>query len=132
MVNNVYKAVVKRVYDAETIVVNIDLGFGSWLHHFKLKLKGIDAIHKRKGPEQDDAITWLSDKILYREIVIVSFPGKGKRRGKYEVFIYKDQREMFSSVNLFGDIITELVQLGYAQYTPNVKSGEYEIEYGST
>lgn len=103
-----YKAVVKRVYNAETVVLNIDLGFGSWLHHFKVKLKGISAIEKRKGPLYKESVEWLTNEILYREVYIKSYPGEGERQGRYEVEIKKQLEDDI-------DINNKLVKLGYAK-----------------
>ena len=103
-----YKAVVKRVYNAETVVLNIDLGFGSWLHHFKVKLKGITALEKRKGDLYKESVDWLTNEILYREVYIESFQGEGDRQGRYEVVIKKDLEKDIA-------INDKLVKLGYAK-----------------
>lgn len=124
--SRIYKAVVKRVYDAETIVINIDLGFGSWLHHFKVKLAGIEAKDKRGG-NLENAVNWLSDKILYREIVIMSVKGAGPRQGKYEVYIFKTYSDTFSSKSKYGEIVEGLVENGYATYKPVKKKKEKSI-----
>ena len=109
MVSRYYKAVVKRVYNAETVVLNIDLGFGSWLHHFKVKLKGITAIEKRKGDNYKASVEWLTNEILYREVYITSYQGEEERQGRYEVVIQKDLEQDI-------DINNKLVKLGYAKH----------------
>ena len=38
-----YKAHVTDVYDADTITVNVDLGFNTWIHDEKIRLARIDA-----------------------------------------------------------------------------------------
>jgi micrococcal nuclease len=47
----VYRAKVVSVYDADTMTVDIDCGFGVWLHKQKLRLYGINAPEVR-GPEK--------------------------------------------------------------------------------
>ena len=103
-----YKAIVKRVYNAETVVLNIDLGFGSWLHHFKVKLKGVNALEKRKGDLYKESVDWLTNEILFREVTIVSYPGSNDRQGKYEVVLQKDLNDPM-------DINNKLIKLGYAK-----------------
>ena len=44
-----YKAIVISVYDADTITVDIDLGFHIWARSEKIRLFGIDAPEVR-GP----------------------------------------------------------------------------------
>lgn len=38
-----YRALVQRVIDADSIVVNLDMGFDNWEHNLHVRLFGIDA-----------------------------------------------------------------------------------------
>lgn len=42
-----YKCIIRRIVDADTVDVNIDLGFGSWIHSARVRLYGIDAPETR-------------------------------------------------------------------------------------
>lgn len=42
-----YKAVVVHIVDGDTVDVDIDLGFNTWLHKRRIRLKGIDAPESR-------------------------------------------------------------------------------------
>lgn len=42
-----YSCIVRRVVDGDTIDVDIDLGFGVWMHDSRIKLYGIDAPETR-------------------------------------------------------------------------------------
>ena len=37
-----YKAIIKKIYDGDTITVDIDLGFYSWIKNKSLRISGID------------------------------------------------------------------------------------------
>ena len=76
-----YKAIVTAVYDADTITVDIDLGFHIWSRGEKIRLFGINAPEVR-GPERPQGLKsrdWLRERILDKEIVLKSHKaGKGK------------------------------------------------------
>ena len=38
-----YDAVIKAVHDGDTVTVDVDLGFETWVHNMKLRLYGINA-----------------------------------------------------------------------------------------
>ena len=42
-----YKCVIQRIVDGDTIDVNIDLGFGIWLYKERIRIAGIDTPEKR-------------------------------------------------------------------------------------
>jgi micrococcal nuclease len=42
-----YKCVIQRIVDGDTVDVNIDLGFGIWLYKERVRVAGIDTPEKR-------------------------------------------------------------------------------------
>jgi len=60
-----YNAIVTKVYDADTITVNIDLGFGIWLKKQSIRLLGVDApeIRGEERPEglksKEQLLKWI-------------------------------------------------------------------------
>ena len=42
-----YKAKVLRVVDGDTVDVDIDLGFGIWMHRERVRMMGIDTPESR-------------------------------------------------------------------------------------
>ena len=50
----IYRAIVKKVYDADTITVDIDLGFGVWLFKQSIRLLHVDALEIRGKKEHKD------------------------------------------------------------------------------
>lgn len=72
-----YRAHVNKVYDGDTITVDIDLGFSMTLRGLKVRLSGIDTAEiksddkqlKEKGLKARD---WLRSKILDQDVYLES------------------------------------------------------------
>jgi len=118
MENNLYhyKAIVKRVIDADTIVIDLDCGFSIWMREVYVRLLRIDAYEirlsstttaemKEKGLEAKD---YVSQLIEGKEIIIKSAINVKEKYGRIlgEIFYKVDE----SWINLND----ELVQKGYA------------------
>jgi micrococcal nuclease len=87
----VYRANVVDVYDAETITVDVDLGFYIWLHKQEFRLHGINApgvtgIEKAEGEKARD---FLRSKILGKQVIIQSIknPKEEEQKEKYGEFV---------------------------------------------
>ena len=77
-----YKALVTKVYDGDTITVDIDLGFGVCLKGQKIRLLGIDTPEIR-GVEREEGLRSrdvLRGKIINKWVSIKTFKDK---KGKY-------------------------------------------------
>lgn len=57
---NVYRAVIVRWIDADTVVLNIDQGFHDWKHDQRIRIVGIDAPDKQ--PAKGMARMWAERK----------------------------------------------------------------------
>ena len=80
-----YKAVVKSVYDGDTVTLDIDLGLGVWLKKQKIRLYGINTPEIR-GEERESGLISkyrLSDMILGKEIVIETHRDKTEKYGRW-------------------------------------------------
>ena len=79
-----YKARVTAVYDADTITVDIDLGFHIWARDEKIRLLAIDAPEVRgvERPEGLQSRDWLRERILGKD-VILNTQKAGSGKGKY-------------------------------------------------
>ncbi len=105
-----YRAIVTAVYDADTITVDVDLGFRAWLRGVKVRLYGIDAPEMR-GPERPDGITsrdWLREQILGREIIMRTYHDKTGKYGRWLASLYRSEGDE-TSIN------QELVTIGLAR-----------------
>lgn len=82
-----YRAEVTRVVDGDTIDVDIDLGFYTWLKSQRIRMVGIDAPETR-GKERPDGLeakAFLADLIEGKEIIIRTYKGRdgGDEKGKW-------------------------------------------------
>ena len=118
-----YQAQVTKVYDADTITADIDLGFHTWRLNEKLRLYGINAPEirsnankkitseeKQRGLAARDA---LRNRILNKPITLCTIKANNKRRedkrGKYGRYLAK--------IYIDGENINDwLVAKGFAEY----------------
>jgi len=79
-----YKANVIKVYDGDTITVDIDLGIGVWLRKQSIRLYGIDAPEVRGSEkiEGKKSRDWLREKILGKEIILKTIKDKTGKYGR--------------------------------------------------
>ncbi len=85
-----YRAKVTAVYDADTITVDIDLGFHAWQKKMKLRFYGIDAPEMR-GKERPDGLKardWLRQRILGNEVTIITHKDKQGKYGRWLAEVY--------------------------------------------
>ena len=77
-----YRAYVRRVYDGDTITVDIDLGFGMVVTNQKVRLLKINApeIRGKQRPEGLKSRDALRSKIANKWIIIKT---KKDKKGKY-------------------------------------------------
>ena len=80
-----YKAYVRKIYDGDTITVDIDLGFGIILHNQKIRLVRINAPEIRgeqreKGLVSRDA---LRNKISNKWIIVKTQKDKKGKWGRW-------------------------------------------------
>ncbi|MFH1359801.1 MAG: thermonuclease family protein [Candidatus Omnitrophota bacterium] len=76
-----YKALIERVVDGDTLIVNIDAGFGIWKRE-RLRLRGIDAPEARTIAG-DKAKYWLENEIAGLPFVII----KTYKTDKYDRYL---------------------------------------------
>ena len=102
-----YKAIVTRVYDGDTITVDIDLGFFTWIKGQTIRLTGIDAPEIR-GDERPDGLisaNALRVRILDKEVILAT---QKDSKGKYGRWL--------ATVYLGGENINQwLLDEGYAK-----------------
>ena len=81
-----YRAIVVRVIDGDTVVLDIDLGFGVWLHKQSIRLLGVNAPEIR-GEEREEGLKWkakLESLIpVGTEIILESFRDKSDKYGRW-------------------------------------------------
>jgi len=108
----IYKAKVVSVYDGDTITVNIDLGFNTWIYNEKVRFNRINApevkgYSKKRGIESRD---FLKSLILNKDILIETIKDKKEKYGRYLGEIYLKNENETINVN------DRLVEKGFAVY----------------
>ena len=63
-----YRAKVNRVVDGDTVDVDIDLGFGVWLHDERVRIMGIDTPESRTSDEEEK-VFGLAAKYRLKELL---------------------------------------------------------------
>ncbi len=60
----IYEAIIKRVIDGDTIVVDIDLGFNMWIHNEHVRLLNIDTPECRTRNEREKKFGFLAKSVV--------------------------------------------------------------------
>lgn len=100
----IYNAVVESIYDADTIRVNIDTGFNTWIMNETIRLMGVDApeIRGEERPEGLISKAWLMEKIPPgTKVVLQTYKDRKGKYGRYLAWIWVD------GVNINEQMITE-------------------------
>lgn len=106
-----YKATVVHVVDGDTIDVDIDLGFYTWIKKQRIRLVMINAPEPKLDTKSagDAATKYLTDRIEGQQVILRSIKATdgGERKGKYGRWL--------GTVYLDGvDINAEMVSSGHA------------------
>jgi micrococcal nuclease len=108
----IYRANVVDVHDANSITVDVDLGFYIWLHKREFRLYGINApeVAGMEKAEGERARDFLKGKILAKEVIIQSIKNPKEEEQK------EKSGEFLAIVWLDGINLNELlVKEGYAK-----------------
>jgi micrococcal nuclease len=92
-----YNAIVRSIYDADTIRVDCDLGFNIWSRNEPLRLYGIDAPELRGETlmEARKSRDWLIQQIpIGTKIVIKTYRDRKEKYGRYLATIYVNGRNL--------------------------------------
>lgn len=106
-----YKADVIRIIDGDTVIVDIDLGFGVWLRGQTIRLAKINA-PELKGESLEtgrDSKTYLSKLVLDKRVTIRTEKDSKEKYGRWLGFILLEEDK-----NLI-DINHKMVADGYAK-----------------
>ena len=110
-----YRAKVIKVYDGDTITVEVVLGFGVYKTEV-LRLNGIDAPELRGEERPYGLVTRdkLRELIMDQEIIIKTYKDKKGKYGRYIADVYIEQPEI--GIVCVNDWLVENKLAVYQQY----------------
>lgn len=103
------------VYDGDTMKVDIDLGFRTWIHNETIRLLGIDAPEVRGGERKAGLASreFLRSRVMNQErILLHTFKDKRGKYGRWLADVRVWDGEDWVSVN------QEMLDSGYAVRMP--------------
>ena len=105
-----YKAIVKKVYDGDTVTLDIDVGFDVWIKNQRVRLLHIDAPELR-GDERPDGLK-AKERLLElipvgSEVTIRTKKDKKGKYGRYLVEIYNDASKFSCNEILLSENLVE-------------------------
>ena len=85
-----YRATVVKVYDGDTLTVDIDLGFGVFLKKQKVRLRGIDTPEIRGAERKMGLIARdrVRELVLNRAVLIQTHKDKKGKYGRWVADVY--------------------------------------------
>ena len=83
-----YKATIIKVVDGDTVDVDIDLGFDTWLHNQRIRLYGIDTPECRQRDKARKAHGLLAKEYVQKALVVGrTYALTTKEKGKFGRFL---------------------------------------------
>lgn len=92
-----YNAIVRSIYDGDTLRADLDLGFNVWAKNEPLRLYGINTPELRGETltEARKSRDWLLEQIpIGTEIIVKTIKDKKEKYGRYLAIIYVDGRNL--------------------------------------
>jgi micrococcal nuclease len=79
-----YKATIVKVVDGDTVDVDIDLGFDTWLHNQRIRLYGVDTPECRTRNKQEKAHGLLAKAYVQKTLIVGrTYALTTKEKGKF-------------------------------------------------
>jgi len=104
-----YNCTIRRVVDGDTVDVDIDLGFGMWIHNERVRLYGIDTPESRtRDLEEKKAGLFAKDVVLHylpegSKQVLRTHKDKVGKYGRVlgEFIMYDAEKDCQTTINQF-------------------------------
>ena len=95
-VSYTYKAELVRVIDGDTVVLDVDLGFETWLRNQTIRLYGLNTpeIRGKTKSEGLEVKAWMEERLAGREIVLQSIQDKKGSFGRWLGIIFADEENV--------------------------------------
>ncbi|WP_455202303.1 thermonuclease family protein [Kaarinaea lacus] len=108
-----YRALVKYVYDGDTITADVDVGLHAWIHDEKIRLARINTPELRGDEREQGLISrdFLRGLIDSKEVLLQTIKDEKGKYGRYIAEVWLEQ-----SPDEWININDLLVEKGYAKY----------------
>ena len=116
-----YNAKVLRIVDGDTIDVDIDLGFGVWVHKERIRLEGIDTPESRTRDLEEKKFGLLSKEYVKSlvpvgsivKLVCKSYDSKGKFGRILGDIELKETRMLGREIVEHSSLVKTMIDNGY-------------------
>ena len=116
-----YNAKILRIVDGDTIDVDIDLGFGVWIHKERVRLEGIDTPESRTKDLEEKKFGLLSKEYVRGllpvgsivKLVCKSYDSKGKFGRILGDLELKDTRMIGREIVEHSSLVKTMIDNGY-------------------
>lgn len=93
MILYTYRSELVRVIDGDTVIVNLDLGFDTWVHMQHIRLRGVDTAEMRGGTPATKALALKAKErvievLTGKEIILRTGKGKNKTFDRWVADVY--------------------------------------------
>lgn len=91
-----YSAIIKEVYDGDTITIDLDLGFYIHLHNQKFRLLYVDAPEVRGTTKELGILSRdaLRNKVLGKEVIVKTFKDSKDKYGRWLCEIWLEEQNI--------------------------------------
>ena len=114
-----YKALINRVVDGDTVDVDIDLGFGVWLHDERVRIMGIDTPESRTRDLVEKAFG-LASKARLKELI---------PEGSIQTLKTKVDKDGEDAKGKFGRILGDFLSEGGRRITEILIEEGHAVDY---
>ena len=116
-----YNAKVLRIVDGDTIDVDIDLGFGVWIHKERIRLEGIDTPESRTRDLEEKKFGLLSKEYVRSllpvgsivKLVCKTYDSKGKFGRILGDIELKETRMIGREITEHSSLVRTMIDNGY-------------------
>ena len=118
-----YKCKVTRVVDGDTVDIDIDLGFGVWLHKERVRIYGIDTPESRTRDLEEKKFGLMAKDFVKKFV-------KGDKRNIKSNIILRTQK--YDAKGKFGRILGDIIVDGTSLSDTMIKEHHAVPYYGQS
>jgi micrococcal nuclease len=118
-----YRCKIRRVVDGDTVDIDIDLGFGVWLHKERVRIYGIDTPESRTRDLEEKKFGLMAKEFVKKFV-------KGDKRNIKSNIILRTQK--YDAKGKFGRILGDIIVDGTSLSDTMIKEHHAVPYYGQS